>query len=62
VEIAKERKAADRLVAELRERLDKAGRDKTAAEQLAKEARRQLARARLARRCSLRTPPSDCNF
>jgi len=49
VEIAREREAADRLVMELRERLDRAWRDKTAAEQLAKEARRQLARARVRR-------------
>jgi uncharacterized glyoxalase superfamily protein PhnB len=61
VEIAREREAADRLVKELRERLDKVWRDKTAAEQLAKEARRQLARARVARRFAP-TPKSDCNF
>src|SRR5262249_23196993 len=61
VEIAREREAADRLVKELRERLERAWHDKTAAEQLAKEARRQLARARVARRFAP-TPKSDCNF
>jgi uncharacterized glyoxalase superfamily protein PhnB len=61
VEIAREREAADRLVQELRDHLDKAWREKTAAEQLAKEARRQLARVRVARRL-VRTPKSDCNF
>ena len=50
LEIARGRDAADQLVKELRERLDKAWRDKTAAEQLVKEARRQLARARAVRR------------